>query len=618
MLRIVKLALLVIIVSSNTLLAFAQSLPTTVVAYSGQAIPGLSGESYGALSAFPRLGPNGHVAFSSAFAGAPLTDDFGYFVGLPGNPQLAIREDSDAGGPGVFDGNGNVGVDANGKISVWTTLSFPTPANQRQVLYGQTPGGTEIARQGMTVAPGFAGGTYATVASGHATNDNGAVAFVGSVTGGDAVVASDFGLFTGTAGNLNLVAREGVAATGATGTTPVFSTFFDKRINGSGQVGFAAGLIGAGVSALNDRTIYVWTPGEGGTGTLALAAQTGSHAPGTPLNTTFLQIDDIPDFNDTGEVAFRGQLIADDIGTSNNTGIWAGVSGDVQLVMRAGNPSPLAGVTFRSPQPGPRINDEGNVAFFSNISGTGVTTANDFVLWTSTSEGIVQVAREGSPAPGTGAGTIFGIMDSTLAFNNLGQVAFTSPISGGGASAANNRGLWAGTPDELHLIAREGDVIDLDPGPGELLKTISGTNGISFGFGMNNPFNNDSANAAFNNEGQIAWRATFTDATTAILLSAIPGTEPDADFDADGDIDGRDFLIWQRGFGSTGQGDNSQGDADFSGTVDGEDLVIWQDQYAGVPALTAVAAVPEPSSSLVLISVISTTLLSRRQSCVLA
>jgi hypothetical protein len=600
MLRIVKLALLFALVSSSSPSLLAQSLPTTVVAYTGQTIDGGLG-TYGTLGAFPRLGPNGHVAFSSFFAGAPSPDDFGYFVGLPGALQVAIRENSDEGGPELFDGNGNVGVDANGKISVWTTLAAPTPSNQRQVLYGQMPGGTEIARQGITVAPGFAGGLYATVASGQATNDTGQVAFVGSVSGGDATVASDLGLFAGAAGNLKLVAREGVAAPTATGTTPVFSTFFDKRINTSGQVGFAAGLSGAGVTATNDRTIYVWTSGEGGAGTLALAAQTGSPAPGTPLNVNFSQIDDIPDFNDLGEVAFRGQLIGDGVITSNNSGIWAGTPGDVQLVMRAGNPSPLAGITFRSPQPGPRINDDGDVAFFSSISGTGVTTSNDSALWATTSEGIQLVAREGMQAPGTAAGTIFGLSDTLLAFNDLGQVAFTSPISGGGSSAANNRGLWAGAPGELQLIAREGDVIDLDPGPGELLKTISGNNGISFGFGMNNPFSNDSASAAFNDDGQIAWRATFTDSTFAILLSTLPGTDPNADFDDDGDIDGRDFLIWQRGFGLIGQNDNTLGDADFSGTIDGADLAIWQEQYGGTPPLIASVAVPEPAGILLLV-----------------
>jgi hypothetical protein len=53
---------------------------------------------------------------------------------------------------------------------------------------------------------------------------------------------------------------------------------------------------------------------------------------------------------------------------------------------------------------------------------------------------------------------------------------------------------------------------------------------------------------------------------------------PSADFDGDGDVDGRDFLAWQRGFGTSGatQGD---GDADHDEDVDGDDLGVWQEQY---------------------------------------
>lgn len=56
---------------------------------------------------------------------------------------------------------------------------------------------------------------------------------------------------------------------------------------------------------------------------------------------------------------------------------------------------------------------------------------------------------------------------------------------------------------------------------------------------------------------------------------------PSADFDADGDVDGRDFLDWQRGYGiaapNATQGD---GDADHDLSVDALDLAFWQSQYA--------------------------------------
>jgi hypothetical protein len=49
-----------------------------------------------------------------------------------------------------------------------------------------------------------------------------------------------------------------------------------------------------------------------------------------------------------------------------------------------------------------------------------------------------------------------------------------------------------------------------------------------------------------------------------------------ADFNSDGAVDGRDLLIWQRGFapGETGAA-KSQGDANADGIVDGADLTAW-------------------------------------------
>lgn len=67
-----------------------------------------------------------------------------------------------------------------------------------------------------------------------------------------------------------------------------------------------------------------------------------------------------------------------------------------------------------------------------------------------------------------------------------------------------------------------------------------------------------------------------------------------ADFNGDSDVDGSDFLTWQRGFG-TGT-TLADGDANGSGSVDGTDLGIWELQYAGGALSASVAAVPEPAT----------------------
>jgi hypothetical protein len=77
-----------------------------------------------------------------------------------------------------------------------------------------------------------------------------------------------------------------------------------------------------------------------------------------------------------------------------------------------------------------------------------------------------------------------------------------------------------------------------------------------------------------------------------------PPNEP-GDFDADGDVDGQDFLAWQRG-GSP---------APLSAT----DLADWQANY-GSSGLAAIASIPEPGSLLLAGTTLSLTLIRRRGS----
>jgi hypothetical protein len=72
-----------------------------------------------------------------------------------------------------------------------------------------------------------------------------------------------------------------------------------------------------------------------------------------------------------------------------------------------------------------------------------------------------------------------------------------------------------------------------------------------------------------------------------------------ADFDGDLDVDGADFLIWQRGLGQTGPTPAAQGNADGDLDVDGDDLAVWRDSF-GPGAVNAALAVPEPSSGLLM------------------
>jgi len=71
------------------------------------------------------------------------------------------------------------------------------------------------------------------------------------------------------------------------------------------------------------------------------------------------------------------------------------------------------------------------------------------------------------------------------------------------------------------------------------------------------------------------------------------------DFDADGDVDGRDFLVWQRGAGTLYQAD---------------DLADWQENYGmSLAPLAELQTVPEPSSTVIASLLVFGMLVPRRR-----
>jgi hypothetical protein len=76
----------------------------------------------------------------------------------------------------------------------------------------------------------------------------------------------------------------------------------------------------------------------------------------------------------------------------------------------------------------------------------------------------------------------------------------------------------------------------------------------------------------------------------------------DPDFNSDTAVDLADLMIWQRGFGLTGQTGNSQGDADGSGAVDSDDLDVWKAQFAGGSATATSSVAPVAAGHVVAVS----------------
>ena len=86
---------------------------------------------------------------------------------------------------------------------------------------------------------------------------------------------------------------------------------------------------------------------------------------------------------------------------------------------------------------------------------------------------------------------------------------------------------------------------------------------------------------------------------TTGILSVVSGSGTPGDFDGDGDVDGRDFLVWQRG-GSPNP-------------LSSGDLAAWKANYGAGSLVAASTSVPEPATWLGLMSAALAVLSLRRR-----
>ncbi len=187
----------------------------------------------------------------------------------------------------------------------------------------------------------------------------------------------------------------------------------------------------------------------------------------------------------------------------------------------------------------------------------------------------------GRPGPGVG---LLNMTGGTIEADNVVKVRTNSFIQlDGGTITGDDLELDdTGEPDIVPLvdITGAGMLILRDPADEFLLEDY-----IEFGLITGN--------------GVVGEVNLFENPSTGFYeLTAISVADA-ADFDEDGDVDGIDFLAWQRGTPLPGFATKSEGDANGDKFVNEIDLGIWQDEFGnGAAAMAALASVPEPATLL--------------------
>jgi hypothetical protein len=349
-----------------------------------------------------------------------------------------------------------------------------------------------VARQD-TLAPGVSPTiNFGSMTGGISLNDAGQVAFVGSI----ATSGFNTGIWSNASGSLQLVALAGRPLPPGTINDTFANFYFEPQLDNAGKVEFTT------TTRFGDSTLW-----RGDANGLAMLASTQMQAPDMPPGTQFYARAGFEmASNKSGQVLIRAAVANPGLGTTG-AGMWSVVSGALALVIGVAAPTDIPGVTYNPTNTDPRfeLNDHGEIAVLANLSGTGVTSRNDSAVIVKHLASTEIVAREGDEAPGTAPGTAFQSFFTAPNFNESGAVTFAAQVN---SAAANDTGLWAGTADNLKLIAREGD-------------TAPGAAGAAFiGFSYLNV-------SAFNDLGETAFVAQLQgDGITSANDFGIWATDP--------------------------------------------------------------------------------------------
>jgi autotransporter-associated beta strand protein len=222
-----------------------------------------------------------------------------------------------------------------------------------------------------------------------------------------------------------------------------------------------------------------------------------------------------------------------------------------------------------------------------------------------------------------------GKLQAQTVIGNLSHAA-GSVVVGGAAAPSTISGNFQQTGGDLTAILNAAVVIPGSTGPPSVIPTLATVGGVSniagklivqfdpmtyfpVGSTLNVLMAMGGVQGTFSQLELLSvpsgsqWSVGYT--ASAVTLSRIANSFNSADFDADGVVDGADFMIWQRNAGKL----TSLGDANGDGLVNASDLSVLKSQFGGAPSAGGIVSeVPEPGGGALMALASLTVALTRR------
>ncbi len=261
---------------------------------------------------------------------------------------------------------------------------------------------------------------------------------------------------------------------------------FISQLNASGQVLHdETYTVGSGVPAVtanDDKALFIYTPGGGN---VQIAREGGATViPGVTYAAGWTANTGSTTFNAAGKALINAPLGgAVTVGVDDAAVFLLSTGGDV-VVERRGDAAPgCPGCTFNSVNNASQcLNDSDMVAFEASLNGA-VTAANDTGMWAGTVGNLQLVMREGDIAPGGGGGVFDNINGLFMIMNPKGQIIFNVSIIGGSNPGSS---LYCWDPNTgLTPLGLAAEMLEVQPAVFKAFGTIGG--GVQFSNGDARP-----------------------------------------------------------------------------------------------------------------------------------
>lgn len=220
---------------------------------------------HGLINGLVLLNSTGQLAFSSFVKGDVVypSNDIGIWTTSPSGLALLARTGDQAPGKAsgvAFSSFSPPVLNDSGVMAFTATTTENAPAVSMGIWSGALGNLQVVVHTGIN-APGTSAGVSFEAFNEPTLNSSGEIAFIGFLAGAGVVEANRQGIWSGSSNNLELAARSGDHAAG-TGAGVSFSYFNNPLLNDAGDISFRAGVSGTGVTSNNNEGIWIGSGGN--------------------------------------------------------------------------------------------------------------------------------------------------------------------------------------------------------------------------------------------------------------------------------------------------------------------------------------------------------------------